>query len=361
MTATVAALLLPASAGAVSLPRSIAALGDSLTAGQGAGGTSGSWSSGTNSAVNSHYLRLAAQTSGVKRDNYAQPGKKVSVLAAQAQMAVDADAEYVTILIGTNDVCGSLTSLNTFRTQFTDAMTKLDGLPAGATVFVASIPNWAHLYDVFSDDDKVKAKWKDAGRCPNFLVDPSPAAAERLTQFNAALSEICGARAPRCVFDGNAVYNHAFKATDYSTSDYFHFSTTGQAALSALTYPIAFPGGGGPPPPPPPPPTGTPCDLGGSFSGSLAGPGSESFVPTGQPYVTTVKAQHLGCLRGPAGTNFDLYLQRLSSGEWKTAAKSIGKTSTEDVKHKGKPGTYRWQIVSRTGGGPFTLSFAHPA
>ena len=73
----IAAAGLPARAIAADpTPRSMAALGDSLTVGQGAGGTKGSWSTGANTAVNSHYLRLNAQAPGVTTRNYAAGGQE---------------------------------------------------------------------------------------------------------------------------------------------------------------------------------------------------------------------------------------------------------------------------------------------
>jgi hypothetical protein len=62
--------LLGAGRAAAALPSSMAALGDSLTRGYGAGGTAAdypaeSWSTGTDSAVSSHYLRLLAQNAAI--------------------------------------------------------------------------------------------------------------------------------------------------------------------------------------------------------------------------------------------------------------------------------------------------------
>ena len=329
----------------------MAALGDSLTVGQGAG-SGGSWATGTNTAVQSHLLRLDAEAPGVSASNFAQAGKKVSALNAQAQKAVAADVEYVTILIGTNDVCGDLTSVATFRDQFAAAMTTLtSGLPA-ARIFVASIPDWGHLYDVFHANSAVVAKWKSDKRCPNFLIEPSAAAAQRLIDFNGVLSQVCAQHASQCTFDGGAVHDYVFTAADYSTSDYFHFSASGQAAVAGITFPLAF---AQPVTPPPPPPPVTPCGLSESYTGALTGTGAVAVLPAGGSYIISVKAKQIGCLQGPVAANFDLYLQKLDSGAWKTVAKSRGKTSTEKVSYTAKPGTYRWQVSSSSGAGGFSF------
>ena len=63
-------------------------------------------------------------------------------------------AGYVTILMGANDVCTSsatsMTSVDDFRAQFSATMAVLaSGLPAGAHVFVSSIPNIHMLWQLF--------------------------------------------------------------------------------------------------------------------------------------------------------------------------------------------------------------------
>lgn len=250
----VGALASPVGANAALNVNSMAALGDSLTVAQGAPAGS-SWSTGFKEEVNSHHLRLNARSPVSTPSNFAAPGTKMVELLGQAQMAVNAGAQYVTVLMGTNDVCGPLTSVVNFRNQFAAAITTLSNGPA-LRIFVASIPNWDRLYDVFGGNQSVKDKWASDMRCPNFLVSPSAEARQRLLDFNAALAQLCAQR-PKCTFDGNAVYNYQFQAGDYSTSDYFHYSAQGQRALADVTFPIAD-AGVTPQPPPPPAPTPAP-------------------------------------------------------------------------------------------------------
>src|SRR5215210_2053851 len=77
------------------LPSAVEALGDSLTRGYGAGGVAQdypgeSWSTGTDPAVGSHYLRLlaAGAPSAGKTFNDALSGSKMGATTAQAQSAV---------------------------------------------------------------------------------------------------------------------------------------------------------------------------------------------------------------------------------------------------------------------------------
>ena len=91
-------------------------------------------------------------------------------------------------------------------------------------------------------------------------------------------------------------------------------------------------------------------------SGSLSGTGSSA---TGQS-LTVGAGVHKGCLTGPAGTDFDLYLERWNGSAWAWVARSIGQTSTETVTYTGSAGTYRWRVYSYSGAGAYTLEVTRP-
>jgi lysophospholipase L1-like esterase len=114
-----------AGAAATQLPRSMAALGDSITRGFNACGffydcTARSWSTGTDTKVDSHYLRLLALQPKISGNNYndARSGAKMADLNGQALAAVSQHVQYVTILMGANDACtgsvGTMTSTADF-------------------------------------------------------------------------------------------------------------------------------------------------------------------------------------------------------------------------------------------------------
>ena len=93
----------------------MAALGDSITAGLGScvsfvACSRNSWSTGTGSKVESHYQRILEKNPKIKgnADNFAQPGAEADALAEQADLAVEAKAQYVTILIGANGACAGV-------------------------------------------------------------------------------------------------------------------------------------------------------------------------------------------------------------------------------------------------------------
>ena len=58
---------------------------------------------------------------------------------------------------------------------------------------------------------------------------------QRNTDFNNALQAVC-AQYRKCTFDGWAIYNYVFSASDVSTRDYFHPSLQGQTGLAAIAW-----------------------------------------------------------------------------------------------------------------------------
>jgi vibriolysin len=103
-----------------------------------------------------------------------------------------------------------------------------------------------------------------------------------------------------------------------------------------------------------PPPTCT------TYSGSLSGAGANSYQPSSTGYSSTVSGTHTGKLTGPSGTDFDLYLQKLSGSTWSNVASGTGSTSTENVSYSGTAGTYRWRVYSYAGSGSYSLCTTKP-
>ncbi|WP_221088829.1 M12 family metallopeptidase [Deinococcus aquaedulcis] len=120
------------------------------------------------------------------------------------------------------------------------------------------------------------------------------------------------------------------KVSELSRGDLF--------ALQAI-----YPGGTTPPP-----------TTGRTYTGTLNSgaatvqPGSSGFSYAGG----TLK----GSLTGPAGSDFDLYLQRWSGSAWGTVAQSTSPGNTETVSYAAGAGTYRWYIYSYSGSGTYSLT-----
>ncbi len=243
--------------GSTSYPTSIASLGDSITRGFNAGGwysdwPSRSWSTGSDSAVTSHYTRLSAlnRKKAVSAWNDARTGAKMGELATQA---ANQRAQYVTVLMGANDACTSteagMTPVDTFRSQFSSAMTTLMAQDIKPRVLVASIPDLYQLWEVGRSSSSARNAWNSFGICQSMLANPQSTATEdearrqrvrnRVIAYNQALADVCATHAT-CKYDGGAVFGYPFKLSHLSTWDYFHPNTSGQAVLADVTWRAGF-------------------------------------------------------------------------------------------------------------------------
>jgi lysophospholipase L1-like esterase len=243
------------------MPASMAALGDSITAGFGSCATlvacgRNSWATGTSTSVNSHFLRIRAANSTIDghQHNYAVPGARAADLTGQAAAAVKAKVEYVTVLIGANDACAGrvdwMTDIATFRAQIDAGLAVLKkGLPK-AHLLVVSIPDLYRLWQLGHDDDHAVRAWSLLGTCPSLLAAPTSTAAadndrrrqvaDRIDAYDRALSASCKAYGKHCRSDHGAAHGVRFSLSLVSHLDYFHPDSDGQRQLSSVTYPGTF-------------------------------------------------------------------------------------------------------------------------
>lgn len=242
---------------AIVYPSSMASAGDSITRAYNTGSNAfldapaNSWSTGTNASVNSLYLRILAQNPAINGKNFnaAQSGAKMTNLAGQISTINGYQVEYVTVLMGANDVCTSsestMTAVDTFRAQFQTAM---DGLVSGspnAQVYIVSVPNIYNLWSVLKDNRSARSTWALLGICQSMLANPLSTqqadiqrrdrVRQRNIDFNTQLQQVC-AQYPQCRFDNNAGFNTAFVASDVSSRDYFHPSLAGQAKIANVAW-----------------------------------------------------------------------------------------------------------------------------
>jgi lysophospholipase L1-like esterase len=235
------------------LPRRMAAIGDSITEATNVccwyGDHHGhSWATGwnPNDPILSHYERILAAQPAIAGQSYndARAGAKMAAAPNQAAQAVAQQAEYVTILMGANDVCTSspstMTPVADFRANFQSTMQTLTtGLP-NARIFVSSIPNVYRLWRIFRSNLAAQTVWYSARICQSML---SPFRTEEGRQrvlnrekaFNDVLAQVC-AQYPQCRFDGYAVFNYPFETWHVSKFDYFHPNKNGQAVLASVTW-----------------------------------------------------------------------------------------------------------------------------
>ena len=93
-------------------------------------------------------------------------------------------------------------------------------------------------------------------------------------------------------------------------------------------------------------------------SGSLPA-GGYAIEPDGNSYFSNAGTQK-GCLDGPTGANFDLYLYRWNGSKWSVAASATTAGPDEMVSYTGSAGSYYWRIFARSGQGSYTVGLQHP-
>jgi lysophospholipase L1-like esterase len=174
-------------------------------------------------------------------------------LRAQMGTVVSQKAQYVTVEMGGNDVCapneGAMTSVADYRSQFRSGLDRVTGGLPSTKVFVASVPNIYHLWELYHDDLAAQVAWFTFGVCQSMLANPTSTAQadverrERVTQrirdYNAALAAVC-AEYRQCRFDGFAAFKADFTKADVIHLDYFHPSLSGQAKFAAGTWAVGY-------------------------------------------------------------------------------------------------------------------------
>ncbi|MGH8793500.1 MAG: S1 family peptidase [Stackebrandtia sp.] len=96
-----------------------------------------------------------------------------------------------------------------------------------------------------------------------------------------------------------------------------------------------------------------------NFAGSLSGTGGYSYEPDGDYYYAGAGA-HVGCLSGPSGADFDLYLWRWNGSSWQSVASSESPTSEEEISYNGSAGYYVWRVESYSGSGSYEFGLTRP-
>jgi lysophospholipase L1-like esterase len=260
MVLLAAVLAVPTATAQPAPPNSMASMGNSITRAFNSCGwyvdcTSRSWSTGDDTYVNSHRLRIrAVNPSFSAAYNNAESGAHASAMAGQASSTVSQGVQYVTIEIGANDVCTSsestMTPVATFRSQIDAAMGTLrSGLP-NARVFIASIPDIKRLWFIGKDNPTARFYWSVGSICQSMLANPTSTAQadedrrnrvrQRVVDFNTQLARACAVYGPNCKFDNNAVFNYQFVFSQVSGWDYFHPNREGQRVLAQVSYAAGF-------------------------------------------------------------------------------------------------------------------------
>jgi subtilisin family serine protease len=108
-----------------------------------------------------------------------------------------------------------------------------------------------------------------------------------------------------------------------------------------------------------PPPTGC-AAMPEKVTGSLSGSGDLDYHPGSSGYWNAPAGTHHGCLDGPAGVDFDLYLEKWNGSAWVVVAQGISSSADENVTYSGTAGYYSWRVESYSGSGSYTFGFDRP-
>jgi lysophospholipase L1-like esterase len=248
---------LTAHAAAPPLPNSMASTGDSITRAYDVGSCcvfsdapQYSWSTGTDPQVNSQYQRLLALNPGISGHvfNDAVTGAKMAALDGQLTTVAGQHVDYVTVLMGANDVCTStiagMTPTVTFKTQFHTALANFFAASPATRMQLVSIPNIYQLWQVGKDNANAQSTWSFYGICQSMLAR-SNTEADRQTVLaqnradNDALRDECALFA-NCLWDKYVGFNFPFPFSDLSTVDYFHPNFNGQNDAATGTWNASY-------------------------------------------------------------------------------------------------------------------------
>ncbi|MFF8844008.1 GDSL-type esterase/lipase family protein [Streptomyces sp. NPDC015127] len=235
-------------------PRSLAAVGDSITRGFDAcellaDCPEASWATGTDARVNSLALRLLGPAGAAARSwNHARSGADMADLPAQMTLAAAHKPDLVTVMVGANDACADtverMTPVDTFRTSFETSMARLRKDAPKSQVYVSSVPDLKRLWSAGRADPLGSQIWR-LGICSSMLGDAEDdsrsaqqrreTVRQRIVAYNKVLADVC-AEDDRCRYDGGAVFDYRFSGEQLSRWDWFHPSRNGQGRLAEIAY-----------------------------------------------------------------------------------------------------------------------------
>jgi len=190
-----------------------------------------SWSAGEN--IESHYTRLVAKfpDRNIRVINLAVPGVDSSDIERQARDASRVELDYATILIGSNDLCRGLESIDTFRDRMISAIGILIKKSPGIKILLSSTPNIVQAREVASSLTSKRVWSKVMERCD---VSDTDRFYEGWWKLNAVLDVIAQNNEQVKYSDG--VMLRDIEVDSISEIDCFHANIHGQEAIAEITW-----------------------------------------------------------------------------------------------------------------------------
>jgi lysophospholipase L1-like esterase len=246
--ATLACLAAALATAAHAAPFVYGALGDSMTRGFDTGALldhpEHSWATGTDGIVDSHTARLTQLFGDVVSYNVAVSGAKSWMLPLQATaLLAQARPDYVTILIGANDLCAWPDDDGAGLAKLENGVHRTISLLLFANpsmkILLVPVPDMLQLREV-GVANGCQLRWNITHFCPRLLgrgvtAQDLDGFASRLADANAALAAVAAAFPGRVRFAAD-VARTAFTFDDVSKIDCFHPSMAGQDYLADVTW-----------------------------------------------------------------------------------------------------------------------------
>ncbi|MCO7275478.1 S1 family peptidase [Cellulosimicrobium cellulans] len=139
-----------------------------------------------------------------------------------------------------------------------------------------------------------------------------------------------------------------------STGGTTYFQPVGEILSAYGLTLVTSDGGGGDPEPP----TGC-AGYARTYTGTLSA-GATAVQPNGSYYTAATAGAHRGCVTGPAGSDYDLYLQQWNGYSWATVAQSTSPGANESLTYDGAAGYYRFVVHAYAGSGAYSLATTTP-
>ena len=227
----------------------IISMGDSITAGfntRWPGDLSNSrynWSTGSSKRVESHLHKLKEIISHkIKPINVAKSRSTSYQLKQQLEKVKAPTIDYLTLLIGANDVCDwqedYAESQQKFRNNVHDIIEKAIEINTEVRIVLPAIPNMYRIYS--QGKDKCGGRWDYFEACPSLLSSKRTneerlAFRDRLISANETLQELATNFTDNVKYVGE-VYDYEFTLDHVSRIDCFHPSIKGQNELARITW-----------------------------------------------------------------------------------------------------------------------------
>lgn len=230
-------------------PFNVVSMGDSITTGFNSrwpydfGNGRYSWATGFSTSIASHLNRLHGTVDRqIEFQNVAKAGTISIELAEQLQAITFQRVDYLTLLVGSNDVCDwqadHRRNLQSFKRNISYILDLLIKKHQQIKITLSAIPDMHHLYTI--GQKKCHLKWNLLNVCSRLLHSKrSPEERQlfnrQVIDANLALQELATTYHRHVRFVAE-VFDFKFATKHTSGLDCFHPSVQGQSELARITW-----------------------------------------------------------------------------------------------------------------------------